>query len=221
METKVGFRNTNRYTFPHPLSTGGGGDPLPVISSVSPDNGAQGATVAVVLTGSGFDVGGAAVTVSGSGVSTSGLSVVDDTEINVNFVITGGAAAGTRNVTVTTDAGSSNTESFTVTTSPGGPVLTSVSPNIWYQGTRLTLTLIGTAFDGGSGTAALSSENGVTLSGCVVGSATSITCTVTSTITASVFSRQIYVTTSAGTSNTADLTLLPAGTASSGRLRGR
>jgi hypothetical protein len=95
----------------------------PTVTSVAPASGAQGASVPVTITGTGFRPG-TDVIVTGNGVSAGSIAVVDDTTITVTFTITAAAPLGARNVFVgnvgtrpgsTTGAGGMCTACFTVT----------------------------------------------------------------------------------------------------------
>lgn len=102
-----------------PMEPGNGDDP-PTLTSVSPSSGEVGSTVGVTLTGSDFDVGNATVDVGGSGVTVENVSVASATSITADFVIAAGASAGDRDVTVSTDAGTSGSRTFTVESGTGG-----------------------------------------------------------------------------------------------------
>jgi hypothetical protein len=94
--------------------------PPPTLSLVTPNSHTRGgAAFSVTLTGTNF-VAGAAVAVSGGGgfggggVFVTGVTVVNPTTITANFTILRNAAQGTRNVTVRTLGGTSNSATFTV-----------------------------------------------------------------------------------------------------------
>jgi hypothetical protein len=87
--------------------------PDPAFSSITPNSGTQGTSVAVTLTGSNF-ISGATVAVSGGGVSVKNVTVVSATQITATFTIGSSASAGNRNVTVTTSGGTSGAVTFTV-----------------------------------------------------------------------------------------------------------
>ena len=86
----------------------------PTLTSVSPNQGIQGATVAVTLTGTNFVVGATTVTVAGGGVTVNNVVVGSSTSLTANFVLDAAAALGARNVTVTTAGGTSGAQIFTV-----------------------------------------------------------------------------------------------------------
>ena len=90
--------------------------PAPTLTSVSPNSGARGTTVAVTLTGTNFMATGTTVNVSGRGVTASAPVVAGDgNSLTTTLTIAGGnTAPGGRTVTVTTPGGTSNTATFTV-----------------------------------------------------------------------------------------------------------
>src|SRR5205085_5710074 len=103
--------------------------PLPVLTSIAPDNGTQGTSVGVTLNGSNFQPG-ATISIGGSGVTATNVNVVSATQITATFAINSAASTGAHSVTVTTTAGSSGPQSFTVTAPAiGQPTLSSLSPN--------------------------------------------------------------------------------------------
>ena len=59
----------------------------PTLTSVSPNQGIQGATVAVTLTGTNFVVGATTVTVAGGGVTVNNVVVGSSTSLTANFVL--------------------------------------------------------------------------------------------------------------------------------------
>ena len=79
--------------------------PVPTLTSVSPNQGAQGITVAVTLTGTNFVVGATTVAVAGAGVTVNNVVVGSTTSLTANFVLDPAAATGVRSVTVTTATG--------------------------------------------------------------------------------------------------------------------
>ena len=86
----------------------------PTLTSVSPNQGIQGTTVAVTLTGTNFVVGATTVNVSGAGVTVNNVVVSSATSLTANFVLDPAAAAGARTVTVTTAGGTSGGQTFTI-----------------------------------------------------------------------------------------------------------
>lgn len=86
----------------------------PVLFSVTPNNGAQGASMSVTLAGSGF-ASGSTINLGGAGIAVSGTSVVSSTQITATFAIAATAAPGPQTVTVTSGGTTTNSETFTVT----------------------------------------------------------------------------------------------------------
>lgn len=170
----------------------------PVLSSVTPNTGAQGGIVNVTLAGSNF-IAGSTVAVSGSGVTPGAVTVVSATQITAAFTIAAAAATGAHNVSVTSANGTSGAVTFNVTGTP--PTLTSVSPNSGSQGASVNVTLTGTNFVSGATVAVAGS--GVTSSSVTVVSPTQITATLALAANATVGAHNVTIGTSAGTSNTA------------------
>ena len=128
----------------------------PTLTSVAPNQGIRGTTVAVTLTGTNFVVGATTVAVSGGGVTVTNVVVGSRTSLTANFVLDLAAAAGARTVTVTTAGGTSGAQTFTINLPPpgsmtfaftGGPQTFTVPPGV----TTLTVTARGA--QGGCGAA--------------------------------------------------------------------
>lgn len=89
--------------------------PAPTLSSISPVAGAQGATVTVTFTGTNFDQANLAVQVSGANVTPGSPASITATTFTSSFVIGASAALTARNVTASTDGGTTGAKTFTVT----------------------------------------------------------------------------------------------------------
>jgi hypothetical protein len=91
-------------------------NPAPTITSVNPDHGSQGQTLDVTITGTNFtDATSVRFGALGSYVSVNNFTVGNDTQITANITILSYASPGTRNVTVTTPAGTGTLiDGFTV-----------------------------------------------------------------------------------------------------------
>jgi hypothetical protein len=174
----------------------------PTLNSISPNNGVQGQSVPVTLTGTNF-VAGATIALSGAGITVSSTTVVSATQITATFAIAANAATGAQNVTVTTSGGTSGAQLFTVNLAP--PTLTSISPNNGVQGQSVPVTLTGTHFVAGA-TIALSGA-GITVSSTTVVSATQITATFALAANAATGAQNVTVTTSGGTSGAQPFTV--------------
>ena len=170
----------------------------PTLTSIAPNQGIRGTTVAVTLTGTNFIVGATTVTVAGGGVTVTTVTVGSSTSLTANFVIDPTAAPGGRAVTVTTAGGTSGRANLH-RRSPVAPTLTSVAPNQGTQGTTVAVTLTGTNFVVGATTVAVSGA-GVTVTGVTVGSSTSLTANFVLDGTAALGARTVTVTTACGTS---------------------
>ncbi len=115
---------------PSPVEAQSPGAGAPTLTSLSPNQGIRGTTVAVTLTGTNFVVGATTVTVGGDGVTVNTVVVGSGTSLTANFVLDAAARRWARTVTVTTAGGTSGAQTFTVTLpAPVAPTLTSVSPN--------------------------------------------------------------------------------------------
>jgi hypothetical protein len=134
----------------------------PVITSISPDNGSQGATLNVNITG--LNLSGATEVRLGTGIAVNSFTIPDTNQITANITILAGADTAARDVSVTTPGGSiSFPNSFTV--KQGLPVITSISPVQGSQGETITVIISGRNFSGttsvsfGAGIAANSFTN--------------------------------------------------------------
>lgn len=168
----------------------------PTLGAVSPASAAQGATVAVTLTGTNF-VDGASVGVSGTGVTADDVAVVNSTTITADLTVAGTAALGARSVTVTTSAGTSGAQTFTVVLPPA-PTLSAVPvmPETSLDGPIIGVTITGTNFIAGATDVSVS--GGITAGNIVVTSPTSITADFGNLTNSSGTTFDITVTTSGG-----------------------
>jgi hypothetical protein len=175
--------------------------PRPTLTSSAPNTGVRGTAVAVTLTGTHL-TGATGVTVNGGGVNVSGLTVVNDTTVKATFTITAGATLSTRNVTVTTPAGTSaNASLFTVQ----GARLTSISPNVGAHNTSVPVTLTGANL--GGATAVNVSGGGITVNGFTKVNATTVKANFAIANGAAHTGRNVTVPTSIGTTNAVTFTV--------------
>ena len=93
------------------------------LAAINPSHGAQGQTLAVILTGAHFD-SGATVNVGSTSIGVSGVTVVSPSQIGATFAIASGAPLGATSVSVTSAGTVTNAVSFTI-----GPPLTVASTN--------------------------------------------------------------------------------------------
>src|SRR4029077_12477305 len=120
----------------------------PTLTSISPNNGVQGQSVPVTLTGTNF-IAGATIGLSGAGITVSNTTVASVTQITATFTIAANAPTGAQNITVTTSGGTSGVQLFTVNLLLP-PTLTSINPNNGVQGQSVPVTLTGTNFVAGA-----------------------------------------------------------------------
>jgi hypothetical protein len=165
---------------------------LPIITSVTPNAGVVGTSVAIAGGNFGATQGTSTVTF-GTTTATCGSWSQTSLTCTVPSVGTGSAS-----VVVTTSVGASNGVTFAVTAP--GPVITSLTPNAGQVASSVTIA--GSNFGSSQGSSSVT-FNGVTTV-CGTWSATSLVCTVPSTGTGSV-----VVTTSAGSSNGPTFTVTP------------
>lgn len=129
---------------------------VPQISSISIPNGPQGLTQNEHIVGLFTHwTNSSVVSVSGTGVTVGNPpSAADNFNLNVNFLVTVGAPAGARNVTVTTGSEAVTLPGAFVV-QPGSPNLSSLSPNIGVPNSTVNVSLTGvfTHFTGGATTA--------------------------------------------------------------------
>jgi hypothetical protein len=122
--------------------------PAPTLTSITPNTGTRGNTVAVTLVGTNFSAAGLGVTVSGTGVTATNVTYVDAAHVTANLVVDANASlnnGGARNVTVTTAGGTSGSRTFTISNPPTA-TLTSISPTSGTHGTTVNVTFTGTNF---------------------------------------------------------------------------
>ena len=138
--------------------------PPPTLTSVSPNQGIRGTTVAVTLTGTNFVVGATTVAVAGGGVTVTNVIVGSSTSLTASFVLDLAAAAGPRSVTVTTAGGTSGAQTFTINLPPPG------SATFNYTGGEQTfvvpagvvsITIVATGAQGGTGFGAIGGAGGL------------------------------------------------------------
>jgi hypothetical protein len=118
---------------------------LPTITSVSPTQGSQGATLDVYVNGTNL-LGSTEIRL-GTGIAVSSFSVLGPNQIAAKITIVAGTETGARDVSVTTPGGSfALPNSFKVNQAP--PTITSINLNQGDQGTTLNVIISGRNFDG-------------------------------------------------------------------------
>ncbi len=118
---------------------------LPVITSASPDQGRQGESLNVTLTG--MNLSGATEMRLGTGIAVNSFSVLSDNQVTASIVISKDAPTGARNISVTVPGGSFTlSKGFTV--NPGLPTISSISPDQGNQETTTDIVITGEYFSG-------------------------------------------------------------------------
>ena len=197
--TAAGTSGAQPFTIDLPPPPG-----TPTLTSVSPNQGMRGTTVAVTLTGTDFAIGATTVSVNGGGVTVTNVNVGSATSLTANFVLDPAATAGPRTVTVTTAGGTSVPRGFTVNLPV--PTLTSISPNQGLRGATVAVTLTGTNFVAGATVVNVSGAD-ATATNVVVVSPTSLTASFVLDPVAAVGARTVTVTTAGGTSGSQPFTV--------------
>jgi sugar lactone lactonase YvrE len=199
--------------------------PAPTLTSIAPATGIIGTSVAVTLTGSGFlggasavggsgcQINGTTIFVSGTGVTVANVSVTRDDSLNATFNIAPNASLDARNVTVTTDAGTTGPVTFTIVAVPvPPPTLASITPASGARGATVTVSLAGNNFDlHPGGTAVLADGTGISITVSQVSSIAALTATFNIAVDATLGLHNVKVSTAGGTSNVVGFTVLPQG----------
>ncbi|MBI3787217.1 MAG: T9SS type A sorting domain-containing protein, partial [Ignavibacteriales bacterium] len=178
----------------------------PTVVSASPTSGAKGATLDVVLTGTGFETGVTSVNF-GTGITVNLLTVTSATQATANVTISGTATTGARDVIVTNAApgGGSVTLTGGFTVGNLAPTVASLNPTSGAKGSKLNFSITGTNFSSGV-TTAVSFGAGITVNSFAIVSATQITGNITIDAAATTGLRDIMVTNTTPGGGTATLT---------------
>jgi len=169
--------------------------PPPLVTSVSPNSGAQGQSLpSVIISGNSFQSG--ATCNFGAGITVNSCTFNSATQLTANISISSTATVGSRNVSVTNPDSQSGTltNGFSVTTGgpPPPPSVTSVNPSSGAQGQSLPSVIIsGNSFQSG---ATCSFGAGITVNSCTFNSATQLTASITISSTATLGTRNVTVT---------------------------
>jgi hypothetical protein len=181
----------------------------PTLTAIAPSSAVVGTTVILTLKGTNLVPFGGLVTMTGPGVTLGPVNVDGTSTMTTSVTIDPSAPAGPRSVTVTTPAGTSEPQTFTLTRPAATvPTLTSLSQDTAAAGTTLNLTLTGTGFVKGATTVSVSGAGITTVSSSVVDSGT-LVATLSIDALATAGARYVSVTTSSGTSNEKQLTIIP------------
>jgi hypothetical protein len=163
----------------------------PTVTSVSPDSGSREDTLEeVIITGT--NLGGATGVSFGAGITINNYAVDSDTQVTANITIAADAAAGKRDVSVTTPDGTGTlTDGFEVIVP--SPTVTSVSPDSGSREDTLEEVIItGTNLYGATG---VSFGAGITVNSFSVDSNTQVTANITIAADAAAGKRDVSVTT--------------------------
>jgi hypothetical protein len=172
--------------------------PAPTVTGIVPNNGNQGISVPVTITGTNF-VSGATVklTRGADTINATGVTVAGATSITGTIPIPLAAAIGQWNVVVTNpdlQAGTL-TNGFTVNAMGPAPTVTSIDPNNGFQGQTVSvINLIGTNFATGATVKLTNGADTINATGVTVASATHISCTIPIPGTATVGQWNVVVT---------------------------
>jgi hypothetical protein len=174
----------------------------PALAAVAPSAVPQGTTLDVELTGSntGFRTG-STVAVAGLGVSVASVDVLSPTRIVARLTAAPGAAAGFRDVTVSTDRGDGSIETAKgigaaqVVAAPTTPTVLSVTPSTVAAGATRNVTISGALTHFAAGASVANLGAGVTVNGVTVSSPMSAVANVTVDPGAAVGFRDVTVTT--------------------------
>jgi hypothetical protein len=187
----------------------------PISATPSVNQGQSNVNVVVTgssVGGSGFFYAGAGflpitASVSGTGVTVNSVAFTDPTHVTLNLSVTGAAATGTRDVTITNPDGQSMTGSniLTVNGSSNPPAITTIVPNsVQAAGSGFSLTVNGSNFTGTSQVR----WNGAARSTTFV-NAGQLTASILASDIAFVGTATVTVTDSSGTSNGVTFTINP------------
>ena len=168
----------------------------PVLTTVNPNSGAQGQTIAnVALTGNFTHwVQGTTTATFGANITVNSLAVNSATSATASISIDPLATVGVRNVTLTT-GGEIVTLTGGFTINAGPAVISSVVANTGQQGQSLTVTVTGTGTHFAQGSTSASFGLGITVGSINVASATSATVQLTIQAGAAVGARTVTLTT--------------------------
>lgn len=182
----VGASNSQTFTV---------NNPAPTLSDISPATGAIGQTVTVVFTGANFFSDATTINV-GEGIIVDTIMVTSTTSLTANLTIAAGAAAGSRNFSVTNGGpggGTSAAKTFTITNP--APVLTGINPTTGSIEQTLDVAFMGNNFF--SGITTVNVGNDIIVNSVVFNSASSLTANITIGPAAALGPRSFSVTNSA------------------------
>ena len=159
----------------------------PEVSAVSPNQGNQGQTLDVTISGSNLDT---ATSVSfGSGVLVNSYHADSASQITAKITIEAAASAGARNVSVTTPSGTDTLDgAFTIPPAS----IASVGPSSGKQGQALDVAILGANL---SGTTSVAFGDGITVASFAVQSPDRVSASITISVSASIGTRDVTIST--------------------------
>ena len=190
----------------HVMFPGGEPPAQPQVSSLNPTGGTQGSSTTLIVQGTNLS-GATGISFSpATGIAIANIQSTA-TQVTAQVAIAADAPTGSRSVTVSTSAGTSNALSFYV--AAGVPQITSLSPSSGKPGETVSLTISGTNL-GGTTAVNFTSSSGITVSG-IQATGTQVTCSVVISSSAATGSRSVTVSTPGGASNALTFTINAAG----------
>ncbi len=169
----------------------------PTIASISPGQGIQGQTLSFIIIGTHL-IGATSVDL-GSDIAVTSFNVESDTQARVNIAISGSAASGPRDVSVTTPGGTATkADGFTVLLKP---TIDSVSPSRAIPGETLDVTISGDCFTNAT---SVSFGSGITVNDFTVNNSREIVANITLGVNATIGPRNVSVTTPAAVGSLPD-----------------
>jgi hypothetical protein len=167
---------------------------LPSLTSVSPDQGRQGATLNLSIGGA--NLSGASTVQLGQGIAVNSFNVLGSGQISVNISIAADAASGPRDLTVIAASGKITLPTaFTV--KQAAPVVASLSPQQGNQDTTLIVTIKGTDLNGAT---QVQFDRDIAVNNFTLISPTQIAASITLNPSAALGARDVTVTTPGGVS---------------------
>jgi hypothetical protein len=167
---------------------------LPTLSSISPAEVNQGATLNITLLGT--NLTGTGEVRVGTGIAVNSFTVLSSNQIEANITILAGAAIGATDVTVSTPGGSFTLQNF-FAVKPGQPSITTISPNQGSPGTGLEVIISGSHLEGAT---SVSFGTGVVIKSFTILSPTQLSANLTIVEDAVTGMRDVSVTTPGGSS---------------------
>src|SRR6185312_1485629 len=139
---------------------------LPQLTTVTPNTGAQAATVTLTVTGlyTHFQQGVSQVALGGGGITVGAVTVNGPTQLQVPVTVANGAAAGLRSLTVTTNS-ETETLAGAFTVQPGAPAISILSPNGGVANSTATVQITGQFTHFVQGTTVASFGTGIAVGG--------------------------------------------------------